>query len=87
MHRCQGTAAGPLLRLFRAAAVGPLGARENAAERKDEDVAVGELLFELAGQALLDSVKAGEEGDRNEDNDCLFAVADFNLRRGKEECQ
>jgi hypothetical protein len=42
-------------------------------------VAVGELLFELAGEALLDFVEAGEEGDRDEDYDGFFAVANFDL--------
>lgn len=46
--------------LVRTAAVGALGSRENAAGREDEHVAVGELLFELAGEALLDFVEAGE---------------------------
>jgi hypothetical protein len=42
-------------------------------------VAVGELLFELAGEALLDFVEAGKEGDGDEDYDGFFAVADFDL--------
>jgi len=44
-------AAGTLLCLRGAAAVGALGAREDAAGGNEEDVAVGELLLELAGQA------------------------------------
>jgi len=28
---------------------------------------------------LLDFVEAGKEGDRDEDDDCFFAVADFEL--------
>ena len=44
-------------------------------------MAVGELLFELAGEALLDFVETGEEGDRNEDYDGFFAVANFDLGR------
>ncbi len=28
---------------------------------------------------LLDFVEAGEEGDGDEDDDCFFAVADFEL--------
>jgi hypothetical protein len=42
-------------------------------------VAVGELLFELAGQALLDFMEAREERDGNEDDDGFFAMADFDL--------
>ena len=65
--------------LVRTAAVGALGPRENAAGREDEYVAVGELLFELAGEALLDFVEAGEERDGDEDYDGFFAMADFDL--------
>jgi hypothetical protein len=42
-------------------------------------VAVRELLLQLAGQALLDFVKAGEERDGDEDDDGFFAVAHFDL--------
>lgn len=31
---------------------------------------------------LLDFVEAGEERDGDEDHDCLFAVADFELGEG-----
>ena len=31
---------------------------------------------------LLDFVEAGEEGDGDEDHDCFFAVADFELGEG-----
>jgi hypothetical protein len=79
VHRGQGSRTGTLLRLVGAAAVGALGAREDAAGCEDEDVAVRELLLQLAGQALLDFVEAGEERDGNEDDDGFFAVADFNL--------
>ena len=34
--------------------------RTHPAGREDEHMAVGELLFELAGEALLDFVEAGE---------------------------
>jgi hypothetical protein len=67
------------LGLVRTAAVGALGPRQNAAGCEDEYVAVGELLFELACEALLDFVEAGEEGDGDEDYDGFFAVADFDL--------
>lgn len=51
MHGGECTAAGTLLCLVGAAAVGALGAGENAAGGDEEDVAVGELFLELAGQA------------------------------------
>ena len=65
--------------LVRTTTVGALGPWENAAGREDEYVTVRELLFELASEALLDFVEAGEEGDGDEDYDGLFAVADFDL--------
>ena len=75
----QSAGTGALLLLGGAAAVGALGAGENAARGQDQDVAVGELLLELAGQALLDLVEAGEEGDRDEDDDGALVVADLEL--------
>lgn len=49
VHGGEGAAARTLLGLVGAAAVGSLGAGENAAGGDEEDVAVGELLLELAG--------------------------------------
>lgn len=103
------------LRLRRAGAVGAFGPGENAARGEEEDVAVGELLFEFARQAegrgsggsvvfgrgilvvwggerkgkggkvpLLDFMEAREEGHWDEDDDCFFAVADFELWVGEE---
>ena len=46
--QCSGT--GSLLSLAGARAVGSLGAGEDTACCEDEDVAVGELLFELTGE-------------------------------------
>jgi hypothetical protein len=43
-------------------------------------MAVRELLFELAGQALLNLVEAGEERDRYEEDNGALAMADFELR-------
>ena len=40
------------LGLGRARAVGPFRARENAAGGENQDVAIGEFLFEFAGQAV-----------------------------------
>lgn len=61
------------------AAVGAFGTGEDTAGSEDEDVAVGEFLFELAGETLLDFVETGEEGDGDKDYDGFFAVADFDL--------
>lgn len=47
----QGTAAGALLLLGVARAGGALGAGQDAARGEDQDVAVGELLLELTGEA------------------------------------
>lgn len=81
MHGGQGAGTGSFLGLRSTAAVGSLGTGEDAARGKDEHVAVGEFLFQLAGETLLDFVEAREEGDGNEDYDGFFAVADFNLER------
>jgi hypothetical protein len=56
----EGSGTRTFLGLVRTAAVRALGPRENAARRENEHVAVGELLFELAGEALLDFVEAGK---------------------------
>ncbi len=56
MDGCQGAAVGPLLGLRGARAVGTFGTRENAAGGEDEDVAVGKLLLEFAGQAMREGV-------------------------------
>lgn len=79
MNSGQGARTGSLLGLRGTAAVGAFGTGKDATRGEDQDVAVGELLFELTGQALLDLVKAGEERDGNEDDDGFFAVADFDL--------
>jgi hypothetical protein len=47
------TRAWALLLLRCAAAVGALGTGEDASRSDDEDVAVGELLLEFAGEAML----------------------------------
>jgi hypothetical protein len=75
----QGARTRTLLLLRGSAAVGALGLGEDAARGQNDDVAVGELLLELASQALLDLVEAGEEGNGDEDNDCAFVVANFEL--------
>lgn len=48
----EGAAARTLLGLRRPAAVAALGAWQDAARGDDDDVAVGELLLELTGEAL-----------------------------------
>jgi hypothetical protein len=75
----QSARAGALLGLGGARVNGALGAGQDAALSHEEDVAVGELLLELAGQTLLNLVEVGQEGDGDEDNDGLLAVADLNL--------
>ena len=49
MHRRQRAAVRTFLRLRGARAVGAFGAGEDASGGEEEDVAVGELFFELAG--------------------------------------
>lgn len=75
----EGAGAGALLGLGVAGAGRALGAGEDAAGGQDQDVAVGELLLELTGEALLDAVEAlqGRNGDK--DGDSLLAVADLDL--------
>jgi hypothetical protein len=46
-------------------------------------VAVRELLFQLARQALLHLVEAREQRHRHEDDDGFLAVADFQLKIGE----
>jgi hypothetical protein len=53
---CAGTWA--LLGLGSAGAVGALWAWENAAGCEDQDVAVGELLLELTGEAIVNFLSA-----------------------------
>jgi len=68
-----------LLLLRCAAAVGALWARENATGSNDEDVAVGELLLKLAGEALLRLVPSRKQRYGDEDDNCFPAVANLNL--------
>lgn len=75
----QSAGTGTLLLLVGAGVDRALGLGQDAALSNEEDVAVGELLLELTGQALLDLVEALEERDRDEDDDSLLAVADLNL--------
>jgi hypothetical protein len=44
-----------------------------------EDVAVGELLLELTDETRLNLVELLQKGDRDEDDDSLLAVTDFDL--------
>lgn len=75
----QGARARTLLLLVGAGVDRALRAGQDAALSNKEDVAVGELLLELTGQALLDLVEALEERDGDEDDNGLLAVADLNL--------
>lgn len=45
-------------------------------------MSVGELLFEFAGEALLDFVEVGEQWDGHEDYDGALAMADLKLASG-----
>jgi hypothetical protein len=56
-----------------------LGARENAASGNEEDVAVRELLLQLAGEALLNLMVLSQKWDWDKDNDGLFAVTKLDL--------
>jgi hypothetical protein len=60
----QGAAVGALLLLAVAGAGGALGARQDAARGQEEDVAVGELLLELTGEAgmVLEGAEHDESG-------------------------
>lgn len=96
MDGSESPRAGTLLGLVGARAVGALGAGENAAGSDQEDVAVGELLLELTGEAggisidvayrwgeslpLLHLVPALEKGNRDEDDNGLASVTDLDLR-------
>jgi len=75
-----------LLGLGCAGTVGTFWAGEDAALGKDDDVAVGELLFEFTGQSLLDLVEALEERNWDEDDNCLLSVANIELT-GRDELQ
>jgi len=69
-----------LLSLGSARAVGTLGAGQDAAGSNNQDVAVGELLLELTGEALLGLVPALEKGNRDKDDDSLAAMSNLDLR-------
>lgn len=79
MHSGESSAARTLLSLRCAGAVASLGSGKNASGCEDQNMTVGELLLELAGQALLDLVEAGEERNGDKDNDGALAVADLEL--------
>lgn len=75
----QGSAARTLLSLRCAGAVAAFGAGENTAGCEDQDMAVGELLLELSGQALLDLVEAWQKRNWDKDDNSALAVANFEL--------
>ena len=58
MDSGEGSRLGALLCLRGARSVGALGAGQDAAGSDDQDVAVGELLLELTGEATESSVNA-----------------------------
>ena len=53
MDRCKGAAVRAFLLLGGARAVGAAGAGEDPAGGEEDDVAVGEFFFELAGEAVV----------------------------------
>lgn len=75
--QCSGSRS--LLRLVGAAAVGALWAGQDSARGNYDDLSVGELLLEFAGETLLNFVEAWEERDGHEDNDG-FLCGDIDLR-------
>jgi hypothetical protein len=70
---------GALLLLGVAAAGRTLGAGQDAARGEDQDMAVGELLLELTGEALLHTVETGQGRDGDKDDNSLLAVANLDL--------
>ena len=98
MDSGESPGAGALLLLGVARAGGALGLRQDAARSQDQDVAVRELLLQLAGEAaksyqrieertdviekhipLLDTVETLQGRDGDKDDNCLLAVANFDL--------
>jgi hypothetical protein len=75
----ESAGAGTLLLLGVARAGRALGAGQDAARGEDQDVAVGELLLELTGEALLDAVEALQGRDGDKDDNSLLAVANLDL--------
>lgn len=79
MDGSQSAAARALLGLGVAGAGGALGAGKDAARGQDQDVAVGELLLQLTGEALLDAVEALQGRDGDKDDNSLLAVTNLDL--------
>jgi len=55
------------------------GLGHDATLSNEKDVAVRELLLELAGKSLLDLVEGLQLRNRDEDDDSLLATTEFNL--------
>jgi hypothetical protein len=79
MDSSQSSRTRAFLGLGGAAAIGAFWPGKDATHGEDQDVAVAEFLLEFASQAGLDFVEAGEDRDGDEDDDCAFAVTDFEL--------
>ncbi len=62
VHSLEGAGPRALLLLVGAAAVGALGAGEDAAGRDDDNVAIRELLLQLAGEAFRNQQLARDVG-------------------------
>merc|ERR1711981_1114581 len=78
----EGTRAWTLLLLEVARAVRALWTGQDATGGDDQDMAVGELLLELARQALLHLVPAWQRWNRNEDDNSLATMSNLNLACG-----
>lgn len=74
----QSSRTGSLLLLGVAGASGSLGAGQDAARGKDQDVAVGELLLELTGEAVkIVSLRAFDTRMVCEDQECGLTAAEL----------
>jgi hypothetical protein len=63
------------------------GLGHDATLSNEKDVAVRELLLELAGKSLLDLVEGLQLRNRDEDDDSLLATTEFNLIEQQYESQ
>jgi len=75
----ESSGARALLSLRGSGSVASLWAGQNAASCEDYDVTIRELLLELTGETLLNSVEAWKGWDGDKDDNSLLAVANFNL--------
>jgi len=79
VHSGESSGTRTLLSLGSTGSVASLWAGKDATGSHDDDVTVRELLLELTGEALLNSVEACKGWDGDKDDNSLLAVANFNL--------